>query len=333
MGILTRALHFGQRIIQETKEFPFRVKEYGIQIAGLTFIDGIFPPEKHAFYISAIEKYVDCFMEPVIEKYQTCENKTIPYTKEEKVPVWCCWWQGVDRMPELVRMCNNRLRQLIPKERAELHMITMENYKEYVELPDYIIKKFEDGKMSITALSDILRVAILAEHGGFWIDSTVFISDYFPTEFISNDFYSQRMYDPIKWKREACKGRWSGFLIGGKKKNIIFLLLRDAFFEWWRVHDSVIDYVILDYFLLSGYKSISAIAKQIDVLPDNNVGVFDMYAKLHLPFSEALYQNLTKETNLHKLTYKLNLVKKTELGYPTLYSYLLDLVQEEDSNV
>lgn len=132
-------------------------------------------------------------------------------------------------MPELVQMCNKRLRQLIPDDEVELHLLTEENYQEYVELPDYIIEKFQAGKMSITALSDVLRVALLAQYGGFWIDATVFISDYFPMEFVRSDFYAQRMYDPIKWKREACKGRWCGFLLGGKAGNILFCLLRDAF--------------------------------------------------------------------------------------------------------
>lgn len=333
MSILTRALHFGQRIIQETKEFPPRCREFGFKVAGLTYIDGIFPPEKHPFYISAIEEYVDKFMEPIVEKYRNWENHPAPRDPSTKVPVWCCWWQGVENMPELVKMCNTRLRQMLPDEQAELHMITAKNYKDFVELPDYIINKFEAGKMSITALSDILRVALLAKHGGFWIDSTVFISDHFPTEFITEDYYAQRMYDPIKWCREACKGRWCGFLMGGKAENVIFLLLRDAFFEWWRVHNSVIDYVILDYFLLAGYKKVPAITVQIDHLPDNNPGVFDMYGKLHLPYTPELYRSLTADTNLHKLTYKIDLIKAADNGAKTLYAHLLNLIYQENSDV
>lgn len=330
MRIFTRALHFGQRILQESKEFLPRCREFGFKVAGLTFLDGLFPPEKHSFYIGAIEEYVDRFMEPIVAKYRNWENLPLPCSDGAKVPVWCCWWQGTEQMPEIVRMCNDRLRQLIPEDQAELHMITADNYRDFVELPAYIIEKFEAGKMSITALSDILRVALLAKHGGFWIDSTVFISDHFPTEFITSDYYAQRMYDPVKWYREACKGRWCGFLMGGKAQNVLFLLLRDAFYDWWRIHESVIDYVILDYFLLAGYKNVPAIAVQIDNLPDNNPGVFDMYGKLHFPYSEQLFQQLTADTNLHKLTYKIDLITETEAGEPTLYAHLLGLVYGEN---
>lgn len=308
------------------------MKEYGFKVACVTYLDGLIPPEKHSFYIRTIERYVDRFMEPILRQYQNWCPWQMAAPPTGKTAVWCCWWQGENQMPELVRMCNTRLRQLLPTEEAELHILTSENYRDYVELPDYIIEKFESGKMSITALSDILRVALLAQYGGFWIDATVFISDRFPLEFIRSDYYAQRMYDPVKWKHEACKGRWCGFLMGGRAGNVIFLLLRDAFYAWWKEHDSVIDYVILDYFLLAGYKNLPSIRDQVDHLPDNNPDVFEMYKVLDRPYTQELYALLTKDTNLHKLTYKIDLVKETAAGEQTLYAYLLDLVKQEYSS-
>lgn len=178
--------------------------------------------------------------------------------------------------------------------------------------------------MSITALSDVLRVALLAEHGGFWIDSTVFISNEFPVDFIHNDYYAQRMYGLGTCEHEACKGRWSGFLTGGRPNCINFRLLRDAFFTWWETHDSVIDYVIYDYFLLSGYKALPQVKALVEAVPNNNTGVFDMYKVLDKPYSQELYEELTKDTNLHKLTYKIDLYKETQDGQETLYAHLLN---------
>ena len=327
MSVFSRAKHFGGRIVQETREFPARLKEYGFKVASATFLDGLVPPEKHPFYIRTIESYVDRFMEPIVHKYEKHPVNEKLEHKEGKVPVWCCWWQGVENMPELVRMCNDRLRSFLPEE-AELRMLTAENYRDYVQLPSWVMEKFEAGKMSITALSDILRVALLAECGGFWIDSTVFISHYFPMEFIRQDYYAQRMYDPVKLKHEACKGRWSGFLVGGKPGNVIFCLLRDAFYAWWKEHDSVVDYVIFDYFLLSGYKKVPAIREQVDRLPDNNRDVFEMYQVLHLAYTPELYARLTANTNLHKLTYKIDLTEQTPDGEQTLYAYLRQITAE-----
>lgn len=327
MSVFSRLKHLWGRIEKETALFPSRRKEYGLKVASATYLDGLIPPGKHPFYIRTVEKYVDGFMQPIVEKYRSHPVGEKLEHKPGKVPVWCCWWQGVENMPELVRMCNDRLRSFLPEE-AELRMVTAENYRQYVELPPWVLEKFEAGKMSITALSDILRAALLAEHGGFWIDSTVFISHYLPKEFLREDYYSQRMYDPVKWKHEACKGRWCGFLMGGKPGNVIFCLLRDAFYAWWKEYDSVIDYVILDYFLLTGYKNVPAIREQVDNLPDNNPDVFEMYKVLHLPYTPELYEKLTATTNLHKLTYKIDLTKQTPEGAQTLYAYLLRMTSE-----
>ncbi len=331
MRFFERTKHFLQRISRQNKQFPARLKEYGFKVAAATYLDGLMPPEKHDFYINAVEEYVDRFMVPVVEKYKDWTPDQMPPRPEGKIPVWCCWWQGEAQMPELVRMCNTRLKQLFPHDQAELHMLTKDNYKNYVTLPDHILQKFEAGKITITTLSDILRAALLSEYGGFWMDATVFISNEFPREFFNHDYYAQRMYDPVKYRREACKGRWCGFLMAGRPGNVLFLVLRDAFYEWWKVHDSIIDYVLIDYLILGGYKGVPAITRQVDALPDNNVGVFDMYGKLHLAYSPELYESLTADTNLHKLTYKIDLYKQTPDGSPTLYAHLLQMVFGEES--
>ena len=284
-----RAYHFLIRIIKGLKIIPQNIKNFGIRFAAISYIDGIFPPEKSPYYISAAESYIDSFTEKLVAEY--AKEKYIPEEKMvtafDKVPVWCCWWQGIENMPEIVAMCHRRLADVIP-ETAEIRLITESNYRDYVQLPVYILDMLNSGKMSITALSDILRVSLLAEYGGFWIDSTVFVSGEFPEAFISNNFYSQKMYDPIKWSHEACKGRWCGFMMSGSKNNIIFRYIRDAYLIWWKEHDTLIDYVILDYFLLSAYKRIPIIKQMIDQVPDNNTDVFEMYKVLHKKYSDGL---------------------------------------------
>lgn len=325
--LFMRGIHFIQRIINESKRFNRNRRNFGWKVAETNFFDGLVPPGKSKKYIDTIEAYVSEYLKPLVLVYQKeqyiVENEM--HTAFDKVPVWCCWWQGVDHMPEIVKMCNDRLRRVLP-ENAELHMITEENYAQYVNFPDHIMTKFKEGKMSITAFSDILRVNLLAQYGGFWIDATVFISDTFPQEFLTRGFYSQRMFDPVKWSREACKGRWCGFMMSGTQGNIIFRFLRDAFYMWWKDYDDVIDYVILDYFLLAAYHSVPAVKKQIDNVPDNNVDVFEMYKTLHLPYSVDLFDKLTNNTVMHKLTYKIQLVKQTETWEDTLYQHLLDSV-------
>lgn len=329
MRLFQRAYHFLKRITRGWKEFPLNFKNFGLKIALVIYFDGLVPPGKSQKYISTIESYVADYIKPLVNKY-----KEEDYTPDEKmvvafdkVPIWCCWWQGKENMPEIVKMCNERLSQVIP-ENAELHMITMDNYKDYVDLPDHILSRFHEGKMSMTALSDVLRVALLSKFGGFWIDSTVFPSKDIPNEFISWPFFSQKMYDPQKWIHEACKGRWCGFMMAGSQNNIIFRFLRDAFYQWWKDFDCVIDYVILDYFLLAAYKNIPVVKQMIDAVPDNNIDVFEMYKVLHYTYSAELMNDLNENTVMHKLTYKIDLFKNGKEGEKTLYSHLLESVEK-----
>lgn len=331
--LFQRAYHFAERIVRESKTFPHRMKAFGFKVAVETYIDGIFPPGKSERYIKTIEQYVDHYLVDLIEQYK---KKTSEFGNDvdkkvidnQKVPIWCCWWQGIESMPELVRMCHERLKQVIPKDKAKLYLVTLENYSKYVEIPEYVIDKFNNGIITMTTMSDVLRFHLLYKYGGYWLDSTVFFTDKIPKEYFSGKFYCQRMADPIKCKREACKGNWCGFSMAGDKGNLVFQFMKDAFSKWWKDYDIIIDYVLIDYMLLAGYKSIPKITKIINDVPNNNEDIFEMYQVLNKPYSEELYKKLTKRNVMHKLTYKMELRKITEDGQMTLYGYLLQKVYE-----
>ena len=78
-----------------------------------------------------------------------------------------------------------------------------------------------------------------------------FSQENFQKEFLKKPFYSQKMIMiPLYVQREACKGRWCGFFMTGYAHNPIFEFGRDAFFEWWRKYDDIVDYVLIDYLIL-----------------------------------------------------------------------------------
>ena len=49
------------------------------------------------------------------------------------------------------------------------------HYGKDVNMPDYIIRKQQSGEIDLTHFSDILRMMLLAQHGGIWMDSTLLI--------------------------------------------------------------------------------------------------------------------------------------------------------------
>jgi hypothetical protein len=181
----------------------------------------------------------------------------------------------------------------------------------------------------MTTMSDVLRFALLSKHGGYWLDATVFFSGEIPEEFFSGNFHCQRMAsDPVKVAREACRGNWCGFSMAGQKNSIVFRFMSDAFSRWWEHYDTIIDYVLIDYMLWTGFKMVPAIHETIDAVPDNNEDIFEMYQVLNRPYSPELLQRLTQRNVMHKLTYKMDLLKETPDGEQTLYGYLLEQVHQ-----
>lgn len=102
--------------------------------------------------------------------------------------VWICWMQGIENAPELVQRCYASIKEHVTD--REIVLITAENRKKYVELPDYIEEKYAKGIITHTHFSDILRVTLLAKHGGTWIDATVFCSGgVIPHYMLDSDFF------------------------------------------------------------------------------------------------------------------------------------------------
>ena len=126
------------------------------------------PPVKKRFDKETIKKD----FKVLVNKYEYLldKNETIP----EDSPIWIMWYQGIKNAPELIKFCVQSV--IINRGKHPVYIIDKNNFKKYIDLPDYILKKFNERKFSITHFSDIIRMALLSKHGGYWIDSTYFVT-------------------------------------------------------------------------------------------------------------------------------------------------------------
>ena len=90
--------------------------------------------------------------------------------KRSKI-IWFCWLQGYNNAPDIVKACHNSLRQNIPD--REIIVIDEKNWRDYIELPNYVVDKWEKKQIPAALFSDLLRLELLIKYGGTWIDSTV----------------------------------------------------------------------------------------------------------------------------------------------------------------
>lgn len=282
------------------------------------------------YYIKTLEKYFKKFLKDEIDCYlkktsgDIYKNEIPKEDIDKNVYVWTCWLTGYDSMPDVVKLCYNRMKKMIPPDKAELILITLENYTEYITIPDYIVEKYKKGIIGPAHFSDIIRFCLLSKWGGMWLDSTIYISSPVPEDCLHTFYFSQKAADSSKYALEPSKAMWSSFLWSGTKNNLFFSFVRDGLFHYWKEHNIVIDYVFFDYIMLTGYKQIPAFFEMIEKAEPNNEDIWKLIHIINDKYNSEEYEKLCKDTMFHKLTYKLNLKELTSDNNMTFYGYLIE---------
>lgn len=113
--------------------------------------------------------------------------------------IWQYWAQGFDgELPEVVKCCLESVDKY--KGNYEVIRLSDETISQYVDIPDCIWAKRGHG-FSVTAFSNILRLALLDTYGGLWLDSTVLLTGEIPDYLAENDYFMfQRDEDEINKK-------------------------------------------------------------------------------------------------------------------------------------
>ncbi|MDR0375799.1 MAG: capsular polysaccharide synthesis protein [Treponema sp.] len=244
------------------------------------------------------------------------EKKNIIAPADEPYIVWTCWWQGEKNMPELVKACYNQL-----KKNANGHtiaVITKENYKKYISLPEYILEKVEKKMITITHLSDILRASLLYTYGGLWLDSTIFTTKPLPKFAPETELYSLRRLNDSNY---ISRSRWTAFLFYANKNNLLFEYLMTIFFEYWKTNNKMIDYFLIDDSIAIACNEIANVNRMIENIPYSNRYVHWLCANLNNEFNAKDYNELTGDTCFHKLSYK-DRYRRIVDGKLTYYGYI-----------
>lgn len=242
-----------------------------------------------------------------------------------KLPVWVCWWQGEDAMPPIVRACFESLRRNLPKERTEIRLITFENVGDYVRFPDFIEEKYRQGIISLTHLSDILRMSLLTMYGGLWMDATYLLtSDFNEALVVDREFYTQRFSELRYTDDLLVKGRWTTNLIRAEANNALTRFVLNGFYCYFASNNIILDYFLMDYLTLIAYEDIPAVREMIDQCPPSQPELYSMEILLNEAFDEEKWNRLTKYTSFFKLSYKHIFEDYTEDGRKTYYKKILE---------
>lgn len=271
--------------------------------------------KKHDVMLNYLEQcYADFFKTYDITKVDVPEEKGIENT------IWICWWQGEEQAPEIVKRCIASIRRNAPSHKVVI--ITEENYKEYVTFPEWVEKKRRNGIFSRTHYSDLLRLSLLAKYGGMWIDSTFLCTNNEIEHYFSLPLWSIKR--PDYFHASVASGYFAGYSWYCNAENRkIFALIRDIAFYYWRKYNFLVDYLLVDYWVVLAQRHNEIVRKAFENIPSNNPQCDELYKMLGEPYDESRWNNLKKDTCLFKLTWK-QIYPIEKEGKKTFYGMLLD---------
>ena len=239
----------------------------------------------------------------------------MPAPRQRSNKVWVCWLQGMENAPALVQKCYQSLQAHLTD--REIILLTEENYRDYVNFPVRIQEKIDSGIITKTHFSDLLRLELLLNHGGTWIDATVYCSgSNIPGYMLDSDLFTFQTLKPGQDGQPTCLSSW---FMTGCTNHPILLLTRHLLYTYWEKNTKMVDYFLLhDFFQLA----IEAYPEQWkQVVPFCNSTPHILLLRLFEPYSQELWQAVTSLTPFHKLSYKFSQTDSEKEG--SFYAELL----------
>ena len=259
----------------------------------------------------------DIINTPPIHNQQVIENKVI----------WICWMQGEDNANDIVKACIKSVRE--HSAGYDVILITEENIDSYVLFPDYIIKKYKKGQITRTHFSDLLRVFLLVNYGGVWLDATVFLTDNIPENILNSDLF---MFKTSILGFDFLPA--SSWFIAAKKNNPILRKLLNVLFSFWEKEEEMQHYYLFHIALLLLVKYDKESAELWEkLLYKNNSEPHVLQFKLFDLFSDSLKDHIWKISFAHKLSHYFTYLDNYEALLKkegTFYKYILGTLKEND---
>lgn len=231
----------------------------------------------------------------LLEKYKSEDRKTDKQFGNRRV--YFCWFQGLDNAPELVKQCYASLHKYITD--REILLITENNYHDYVQFPDYIESKFKRGVIGRAHMSDLLRLELLTQYGGTWIDATVLCTAKPPAYMLDSDIF---IFQLLKPGLDGHVLNFSNWFITAKNNALLLHLILDLLYDYWKEHDVACDYFI--FHQIAEIVRAKCPEEWAKIIPFSNEIPHILLLRLFDKYNQNIWQAIKQQTPFHKLSYK-----------------------------
>lgn len=251
-----------------------------------------------------------------IAKYIVCpEYKELKDNKHTK-KIWWLWFQGSENAPLIVQKCLDTVKYYSAQMNLEVIELDERNLFEYVKLPNQIINMWKQKRITNANFSDLCRIALLADYGGLWIDSTVFLTGKINKEILQSDifFYQASFLDMTVTK----VSNW--FMYAKNPDNYFMQSLKESMINYWINNKYTDDYFIF-HIMTAAMSEKKCFRKYFENMPYfSNTYPHLLSLELNNEMNKEKLRHILQMSNVHKLTYK-NLMPSSD--NKNVYEYIV----------
>ena len=149
--------------------------------------------------------------------------------------IFTLWLQGEEQAPDIVKSCFASIRKHCTQ---PLVILDGETVFDWITLPEAIVEKYRAGKIKPAHFADICRVELLHTYGGYWLDSTCYVSAPIPAWITEHDFF-------VFMAGEKVHGNYSfiqNCFIRARKGSYLLEAWRAMILDYWLHEDLRVDY-------------------------------------------------------------------------------------------
>lgn len=224
------------------------------------------------------------------------ERKVENNDKNDKI--FTLWLQGEEKAPPLVQACFRSVRKNC---KQELVVLDEKTVFDYITLPDIIMEKRRAGKIAHAHFADICRVELLYNHGGYWLDSTGFVTEPIPDWIANEDFFvymaGQKVGSPYSYMQNC--------FIRSRKGAYLLDAWRAMMLDYWTHENGPFDYfmhqLLFKTMVHNDPRAIKHFEKMLHVDQDPTHALWwDWHDK---PYDEKKFKEVTSGAFFQKTTY------------------------------
>ena len=244
-----------------------------------------------------VSKYLKRYL-PAVDSVE----ETTPIKDDKNDKIFTIWLQGEENAPALVKACFRSVRRHC---KQELIVLDANTIFDYISLPDVIVQKYKDGKIGHAHFADICRVELLYKYGGYWLDSTGFVTAPIPDWIEEQDFFVYLTGDNYNIGGSPYSFMQNCF-IRSRKGAYLLAAWRAMILDYWMHEDHIFDYFMHQLLFKTLVSNNATAGKYFDKMPhvaqDPTHALW--WAYQDKPFDKKVFDEMTSGAFFQKTTYR-----------------------------